>query len=187
MDYLLIEDEEIVIFLHDLIMYNKEVKGLRDGGNLHFALYDCKSAKYNGILEISAALMFNIIRGHCFYDGNKRTALLSAATLLLFNGYDLIEMPLLYADYLVNMAKKAPDLEDKEVLIYIKNMAKELNKYVKKDEEAYETLNKLANEIKNKKDLTNKSIKYIREHFSKKISSKLDSLKEIDKYADQKK
>ncbi len=39
--------------------------------------------------ELAAAYVFGIARNHAFVDGNKRTAIVAAATFLLLNGHDL--------------------------------------------------------------------------------------------------
>ncbi|PEJ53314.1 type II toxin-antitoxin system death-on-curing family toxin [Bacillus sp. AFS002410] len=40
--------------------------------------------------EKAAVYMFYIATGHCFKDGNKRTAFLAASVFIMINGYDLI-------------------------------------------------------------------------------------------------
>jgi death-on-curing protein len=45
---------------------------------------------YPSLLEKAAALGFSIIMNHPFVDGNKRTAITSAALFLRMNGYRLI-------------------------------------------------------------------------------------------------
>ena len=39
--------------------------------------------------DLAAAYVFGIARNHAFVDGNKRTAIVAAATFLLLNGWDL--------------------------------------------------------------------------------------------------
>jgi death-on-curing protein len=39
--------------------------------------------------DLAAAYLFDIARNHPFFDGNKRTAWVVAATFLFLNGYDL--------------------------------------------------------------------------------------------------
>jgi death-on-curing protein len=45
---------------------------------------------YSNIYSKAAALMDSLIRNHPFIDGNKRTAIASAAIFLHLNGYSLI-------------------------------------------------------------------------------------------------
>jgi death-on-curing protein len=175
MNYL-IEDKEIILTLHQLIMRNELIKGLANCANLDFAIYDYQRNIYPDIITKASALMFNIIRGQCFNDGNKRTALLSAATLLLFNGYELEELPLLYADFLVTIAKKAPYLKDNQVLGFINKMSKTLVKYVKKDSGIHKIVNLIAKEITKKEDFKKESLIKILDYISKKLSFKINSL-----------
>lgn len=113
MDYLI--DFDIILQAHNFLMKNEENKGLVNKANLEYAIYDCQKPKYETLILKATALMFNIIRGHCFMDGNKRTALLSAATFLLFNGYELKELPEIYSEQLLKIAKEAPDLKDDKI------------------------------------------------------------------------
>jgi death-on-curing protein len=46
--------------------------------------------KYPDLFEKAAVIMFTLARGHYFFDGNKRTALMSTYTFLMKNGYELI-------------------------------------------------------------------------------------------------
>lgn len=58
---------------------------------LHSAFYPGESPfVHGGIVEIGAAIFFYIIKAHAFFDGNKRTALISATTFIGLNGLDLI-------------------------------------------------------------------------------------------------
>lgn len=45
---------------------------------------------YKDIFDMAAALLQSLLKNHPFVDGNKRTALTSAAIFLKFNGYTLI-------------------------------------------------------------------------------------------------
>ncbi|VVB76346.1 Fic/DOC family protein [Candidatus Tiddalikarchaeum anstoanum] len=138
-------DEDIIIFLHELVMKDADTKGIRDKANLEYAVHEYKQPRYKEVLVKAAALLFNIIRGHCFLDGNKRTALVSTAAFLLFNGYELEKLPLVYADYLLNVAKEASNIKDEDVLDYIKHIAGELEKYTKKlSKSEQESMNYLA-------------------------------------------
>jgi death-on-curing protein len=125
-------DKEVILEAHKFLMINEENKGLVNEANLDYAVYEYQKPKYENIIVKSSALMFNIIRGHCFIDGNKRTALLSAATLLLFNGYELKELPEIYSEHLLKVAKEAPNLKDEEVKNYIIKISKDLEKHVRK-------------------------------------------------------
>ena len=65
---------------------------------LHSAFYPnygCESLtprnqfEHGGIASLAGALCFYLINTHAFFDGNKRTAGITASTFLYTNGYDL--------------------------------------------------------------------------------------------------
>lgn len=64
--------------------------GLRDLGRLEAAIASQHQSVfgeelYQGVVNKSAAIMRGIVADHPFIDGNKRTAMLSALTLLALN------------------------------------------------------------------------------------------------------
>lgn len=66
--------------------------------------------RFPSIEEKAAAYVYYIARGHCFKDGNKRTAYTSMVMFLDFNGYDFLVdsafiylMMLLIADDKINL------------------------------------------------------------------------------------
>jgi death-on-curing protein len=87
---------EQVLFLHNrLIAETGGGHGLRDLGMLLSAIgrpqatFDGKDL-YPDLFSKTAALMESLVRNHPFVDGNKRTAITSAALFLRMNGYRLI-------------------------------------------------------------------------------------------------
>ncbi|KAB2707587.1 type II toxin-antitoxin system death-on-curing family toxin [Brucella intermedia] len=67
-------------------------QGLRDENALGSALARAQNKQVYGQpdhAEIAAAYVFGIGRNHAFVDGNKRTAIVTAVTFLLANGYAL--------------------------------------------------------------------------------------------------
>jgi len=67
-------------------------QGLRDENALESALARAQNKQVYGQpdhAEIAAAYVFGIGRNHAFVDGNKRTAIVTAVTFLLANGYAL--------------------------------------------------------------------------------------------------
>lgn len=67
-------------------------QGLRDENALESALARAQNKQAYGQpdhAEIAAAYVFGIGRNHAFVDGNKRTAIVTAVTFLLVNGYAL--------------------------------------------------------------------------------------------------
>ena len=67
-------------------------QGLRDENALELALARPEQKAHYGeptVHELAAAYVFGIARNHAFVDGNKRTAIVAAATFLLLNGHEL--------------------------------------------------------------------------------------------------
>lgn len=67
-------------------------QGLRDENALESALSRPENKAVYGeptAHELAAAYVFGIARNHAFVDGNKRTAIVAAATFLLLNGHEL--------------------------------------------------------------------------------------------------
>jgi len=65
--------------------------GLRDENALESALARAQNKVAYGEpdhAEIAAAYAFGLGRNHAFVDGNKRTAIVTAVTFLLVNGYN---------------------------------------------------------------------------------------------------
>ena len=88
--------------IHDVIYINQEViqasgglLGVRDLGLIDSAI-NRPRATFEGIdlyvtlFEKAAALFHSIIFNHAFLDGNKRTAVASAALTLYINGFELL-------------------------------------------------------------------------------------------------
>ncbi len=67
-------------------------QGLRDENALESALARAQNKVVYGEpdhADIAAAYVFGVGRNHAFVDGNKRTAIVTAVTFLLINGYML--------------------------------------------------------------------------------------------------
>ena len=87
---------EQVLFLHSrLIAETGGSHGIRDLGMFLSALgrpqatFDEKDL-YPDLFSKTAALMDSLVRNHPFVDGNKRTAITSAALFLRINGHRLV-------------------------------------------------------------------------------------------------
>lgn len=87
---------EQVLFLHSrLVTKTGGVHGVRDLGMLLLALgrpqavFEGKEL-YPDLFAKTAALMDSLVRNHLFVDGNKRTAITSAALFLRINGFKLV-------------------------------------------------------------------------------------------------
>ena len=79
---LAMHDEAVVIF--------GGLPGVRDMALLDSAIDRPKNLLADGdnpsLFDLAAALCFGIVENHPFFDGNKRTGLLSARALLFLNG-----------------------------------------------------------------------------------------------------
>lgn len=92
MKYLLPEQ---ILFIHSrLIDETGGSHGVRDLGLLQSAAARPKATfggkeLYHDIFQQAAAMMESLVKNHPFIDGNKRTAIISAAVFLQRNGYFL--------------------------------------------------------------------------------------------------
>ena len=90
---------EEIVWLHALALAEGGgAPGLRDVGLLESALGRMNAGYggqelYRDPVEKAAALLDALVRNHPFVDGNKRTALAAAATLLDMNGIELSFTP----------------------------------------------------------------------------------------------
>ena len=76
-----------LLTLEEVVEINKKVgeKGtVLNQANLEFAVH--KLNKDNSLAKKAAGLLYDLVTSHVFLDGNKRTAFVSAATLLEING-----------------------------------------------------------------------------------------------------
>ncbi len=88
-----------VVLIHFMVMkkYGKgEQAGIKDQGLLESAVYRSQHSAfgvdaYPTLFDKAAALFESLARSHCFYNGNKRTALASLDIFLKKNGYKLIK------------------------------------------------------------------------------------------------
>lgn len=88
--------------VQDLIYINQAVVnasggsiGVRDVGLIDSAVNRPRATfgdddLYSSLFDKAAALFHSVIFNHAFLDGNKRTAVASAAQLLYLNGFELI-------------------------------------------------------------------------------------------------
>lgn len=87
---------EQVLFLHSrLVTQTGGAHGVRDLGMLLSALGRPQAVfegrePYPSLFAKTAALMDSLVRKHPFVDGNKRTAITSAALFLRVNGFGLV-------------------------------------------------------------------------------------------------
>ena len=87
-------EETLTAIHHRQIAEHGGSEGLRDEGLLSSALARPQNLLAYGepppdLASLAAAYAYGIARNHPFVDGNKRTALVAARTLLILNGVDL--------------------------------------------------------------------------------------------------
>ena len=103
---------------------NEEV--CKDGGNehlcydlgkiesaLHSAFYPGEPPfQHGGLAKVAGAIAFYISKAHAFFDGNKRTAVLSSALFLKVNDWVLLYPPDSLADLIEACASGRASVED---------------------------------------------------------------------------
>lgn len=108
---------EQVLFLHDrLIEETGGEHGLRNLGGLESALARPRAGFgetefYPNLPAKAAVLMDGLIRNHPFLDGNKRTAITTAALFLQLNGYRLTASNSELEAFTLHVTVVKPDLE----------------------------------------------------------------------------
>ncbi|MDN7878205.1 MULTISPECIES: type II toxin-antitoxin system death-on-curing family toxin [Burkholderia cepacia complex] len=105
----MILDADLVEIVHNFILENEPgLDGKTNRGALEGALGRIENRiLYDGledVFEIAGMYAVAIARGHAFPDANKRTALVSALTYLLVEGYEVVRTPAL-EDIMVDVAE----------------------------------------------------------------------------------
>jgi death-on-curing protein len=102
--------------------------GMRDRGLLESALQhplhviEYGEEEQHEIHYLAAIYFFHIIKNHAFYDGNKRTGLLTTLTFLSRNSYNLdVHEDVLY-NIAIETAKSSMSVE--ELAAFFRNTAK---------------------------------------------------------------
>jgi death-on-curing family protein len=119
--------ERIVDIVHNYVVHRLvAVEGIMYfgtvSGSLERIFYGFHGQiEYKGVLEQAGAILYSIVHGHSFSDGNKRTGLLTTHLHLLFNGFYLT-VPNDTTKFLERMADaldpKAPSEHD--AIVWIK-------------------------------------------------------------------
>lgn len=95
MTYLLLEARHIIA-IHDAVLFDGELTGLAGDKSLDGALGRVGNRLAYGfiadVFELAVAYAAAIAQGHCFNDGNKRTAFQTMDIVLQLHGID-IEWP----------------------------------------------------------------------------------------------
>ena len=84
--------EDVLLLHHVSIEKSGGSHGLRDPGLLDSAVHRPQATfagedLYPTLFDKAGTLCHSLIKNHAFIDGNKRTSLLSAMTMLELNGY----------------------------------------------------------------------------------------------------
>lgn len=109
-------DADFVVFIHDYILLHEPgLDGRENRAALEGALGRIENrVQYEDledVFEIAGLYAEAIARSHSFPDANKRTALVTALTYLLIQGYD-VERTQALEEYMVDVAEKKLDYLD---------------------------------------------------------------------------
>ena len=92
-DYTWLRLETVLILHEESLADHGGLEGVRDEGLLESALtHPQNRAHYDAdadVFDVAGAYAFALAKNHPFFDGNKRTAFLAAATFLAVNGVRL--------------------------------------------------------------------------------------------------
>lgn len=84
-----LSDEEILLFHRQALLIGGGAPGVRDPERIESAANRPRHTSYSTPFQKASVLGEELVKGHPFIDGNKRTALLSIAVFLFKNGYKL--------------------------------------------------------------------------------------------------
>ncbi|MNB81143.1 Toxin Doc [compost metagenome] len=92
--YVKLSTDQIIEIHNAELAASHGLAGIREPGYLDFLSEKPFSVvfgveQYPGLFLKAAVLMEGLIVSHCFFDGNKRTAVLSTYVFLGLNGYEL--------------------------------------------------------------------------------------------------
>lgn len=83
--------------------------GILDEGALESTLYRPQQLAYyqpdSNLCDLAAAYGYDLVKNHCFVDGNKRIAFVVMAVFLLRNGYELIATEVEAVDIIIDLAQ----------------------------------------------------------------------------------
>ena len=101
-------NERIVIIVHNYVISKLiAVEGIlfpgMIAGPINRIFSPTYGQKYTGVKEKAGAILYSIVHGHSFTDGNKRTGLLTTCLFLMYNGY-VLHVPTDTAKFLEQMA-----------------------------------------------------------------------------------
>ena len=106
----------VVLKIHDDILNPGELQGLAGDKSLEGALARVENRLHYGLLtdayDLAAAYGVAIAQGHCFNDGNKRTAYRVMQTCLDLHGLDYPTNPTTIGPVIIRAAQRLLDEGD---------------------------------------------------------------------------
>ena len=114
--------EQELVEIHDRVIgLFGGMAGIRDRGALASCTAQPQTAvfgveRFPTIFDKAAAYCFFIVRGHPFFDGNKRTGLMAALTFLTKHGFKWIFDKNEMYNLIIRMAAGEADLEELAVV-----------------------------------------------------------------------
>ena len=121
-------DEVVAIHDHYVSKFGGTL-GVRDDGLLESAVYRCQASfdgndLYSSLFDKAAATLHSMIFDHPFVDGNKRTAIMSAFSLLVRNGYSFEATDKELVAFPLAVEKSRPDIL--EISSWLKKHSKKI-------------------------------------------------------------
>jgi death-on-curing family protein len=123
--------EEIINVVHNYVVRKLvALEGVVYSGTISGPIERIFSEKYGGkkypsLMEKAGAILYSIVHGHSYYDGNKRTGLLTTCLFLMYNGC-VLHVPDDTTVFLERMADALdPDAPtEKDAIEWVKRNAK---------------------------------------------------------------
>lgn len=107
---------EVVLAIHDRVLNPGELRGMAGDKSLDGALGRVENRVAYGVVEepigLAVAYAEAIAQGHCFADGNKRTAYEAMVVALELNGFTLAFDPADVGGRIVLLAQRKLDAGD---------------------------------------------------------------------------
>jgi death on curing protein len=111
---------EEVVAAHYFMMNNMndaEQAGVKDHALLDSAVHSPQQSifgedEYPSLFNKAAALLESLVKNHCFYYGNKRTAYLSVKSFLMVNGFHLKMERYFAVEFIVDIAVGRYSIEE---------------------------------------------------------------------------
>ena len=107
---------DVVLAIHDRVLNEGELQGMAGDKSLDGAMGRVGNRVAYGVVDdpfaLAAAYAEAISQGHCFADGNKRTAYEAMAVCLEINGYLLDFQPADIGDRIVLLAQRKLEAGD---------------------------------------------------------------------------